>query len=71
MRVFDFTGHRALQIPDNDQALNRATAFVSMGVELEALRVVIGMVFVGLEALPEALEYQRSGSGTGKVVVEL
>lgn len=70
-KVFDFTGHRHLKLPTNDQALMKATEYVSAGVQSGVLEVVVDKVFQGLESLPEALTYQKSGAGSGKIVIEL
>ena len=70
-KVFDFTGHRQLQLPNNDKALSRGIECVSAGIETGKLPIVIDKVFKGLESLPEALRYQQKGNGTGKIVVEL
>lgn len=70
-KIFDFTGHRHLKLPSNDQALMKAIEYVSAGVQSGVLSVVVDKVFQGLESLPEALTYQKSGAGSGKIVIEL
>ncbi len=71
MKVFDFTGHRHLNLPNNDHALARATRYVCSGINDGTLPIVIDKVFKGLDKLPEALSYQQKHAGSGKIVVEI
>ena len=70
-KVFDFTGNRHLGLAGDDEALERAKAFIAAGLADGSFPITIDREFQGLESLPDAMRYMASNQAAGKIIVTL
>jgi NADPH:quinone reductase-like Zn-dependent oxidoreductase len=70
-KIFDFTGHRRLSIPQNRAAVDRARRFVFDGLNEGVFQPKVDRVFKSLDQYAAAHEYMVTDRQIGKVVVSL